>query len=160
MHFLSRDGALRLVKQPVQKFIHRTSHGLIPEITSAQRVTFQKLAEPLYTESFPNNEAHGFLDSKTAAEQTGLEEKEITEWMLRHKNHGVSFVAVDQTGQLVVPKEKSEYLVRSGDKGWYCTLCEKHFESAKGQQAHLNGKKHQSLMRDGVAVESADSIEN
>ena len=164
MIFLSRDKGLRMVINPVHKFVHRTSSGNVSEVVPGKRIQFQKLAAPMPCSAFPPDKgnplrwgAEGVLDSKLAAKQAKMKEDDIINWLLHNEDYGVKFIAVDEEGG--TPLVPEEVVLEVAGDGWHCTVCDQYIQDDRGKKPHLESKKHKEKVR-LLEVGAFDSIQN
>jgi len=160
MKFISREKSPGfIIKHGARKLVE-TTKGVIPIVVKAARIKFQPLGSPFKTSALPiksyKDYASGVLNSFEAANklraaghtwtkedeegnEVDVTEKEVISFLFNHAKYGEDFVAIGSDGKEIV----DTIIVPEGDGGFYCRLCEQHFENAQGKDGHAtSSNKH------------------
>lgn len=160
MRFISREKSPGFVLKDAQVKIIETNYGNIPQRMKAAHIKFEPLGNPFKTAALPvvnyKDYASGKLDSDVAAKklrslghkwtetdeegnEVDVTEKVVIDFLFRHPKYGRDFIAIGGDGVEIV----DTVIIPEGDGGFYCRLCEQHFDTVQGKDGHVtSSKKH------------------
>lgn len=157
MQFISTKKQQSFTLEPKRKELRETNAGPFVVENPGKRVRFSPLTIPFKTALLVGNggEAWGMLDSKIAADDAGIEEKELIDYLIGHSLHGVTFVGIGFDGKEVSSDE--DHVQRSGERGYFCDVCETHIKNSQGMANHVKSEAHIEGVR-ALNVESLASV--
>lgn len=131
-----------------------TPQGMMRQTHQPKWIKFRALNAPIFQPGLPGkgeypNEAWGRLNTETVAEDIDEPQKEIEKFLLKHKEYGLSFIAVSEDTGSEADFVDSEMIVTQKGKGnkksFYCKLCERSLATAQAVNGHKTSDKHQDL---------------
>ena len=145
MQFISTMKQQSYTFQPARKEVIKTNVGNVVQAFLSKRIQFEPLALPFHTPtlSAKNGMAWGVLDSKHAAKKARISEKDLIEFLMAHPHYGIRMVGIGHDGSEVLSDET--HIVREGEKGFYCEICEKHLQNMQGMKNHVKSAAHKEL---------------
>jgi len=156
MFFISRDKGLKIVARHATEKLVQVGAQLQEVKTTAAWIKFRPVARDGYVtaalpQMYGRNKAEGYFESENAKYRAGISEQEADAFLLKNKNYGINFVAVDEDGVVIdlvgagtVAQRSQLHLVPSGD-GVHCKLCDQQLKP-RGVNKHVNGQKHIDLL--------------
>lgn len=175
MRFISREKSPGFIMKHAAREIVETNMGNILTNRPPAHLKFEPLSVPFRTSALPiksyKDYASGTLNTKSAADklrraghkwteksETGEEvdvtEKVVIDFLFSHPNYGKDFVGIGDNGVEIL----DTVIIPEGDGGWYCRLCEKHFENAQGKEGHIAGSKEHKQNVEGATKKAVLSI--
>ena len=122
--------------------VKETSVGNVVVNHRGKRIQFEPLMEPFETPTLvgKRKKAWGILDTEKASRDTGIDEKDIIEFLMAHKAYGIKHVGIGHDGGEVISEEA--YVVPEGETGYFCKLCDKHIKNVQGMKNHVKSNTH------------------
>ena len=153
MFFICRDKGLRIVARHATSELVQVGSMLKEVTTGVAWIKFRPIAgdgyvTPALPQKYGRAKAEGFFESENPKFRPGLSEAEANQYLLKHKNYGVDFVAIDgETGMVLDssimgdPVERSKVFFSPSGDGVHCDLCSQQVK-VRGIRRHVDGAKH------------------
>lgn len=153
MFFICRDKGLRIVARHATSELVQVGSMLKEVTTGVAWIKFRPIAgdgyvTPALPAKYGRNKAEGFFESENKKFRPGLSEAEANQFLLKHKNYGIDFVAIDgETGMVLDsailgdPSERSKIFFSPSGDGVHCELCSQQVH-ARGVTNHVKSAKH------------------
>jgi len=156
MHFISRDKGRKIVARHADIKLQSTVQGMFQVEVKPAFIIFRPMRHGGWKTSalpqmYGREMAEGEFDSSRAKMRPGLTEHEADEFLLKHKDYGIDFVAMDDDGKPIAASDwdrstkRSEPFLSPSGKGVYCELCEKQLDG-RGMHKHLESNAHMTLL--------------
>lgn len=147
MIFLSVERSPEWVMTPGSYQLVDTAMGPMPDLHRGIRVKFTELSTFLPTDLLPTRRdrqlARGMLDTVTVAEQLGVDEAVLIEFLVSRPEYELEMIGVNPDGDFQADDD-DKCIVPVGDE-YMCKLCNTTFK-ARGRGGHVKTKLHKAAL--------------
>lgn len=159
MIFLSVERSPEWVISPGSFQLVDTAMGPMPDLVRGTRVKFTELSDFMETDLLPKKRgrqlARGMLDSGKVAEDLGIDEGVLIEFLVSRPEYELEFIGVNPDGDFQADDD-DKFIVPVGDE-YLCKLCNSTFKP-RGRASHVKTKLHKAAV-EGLEEESREALE-